>query len=140
MSKIYSRPRLRIPKFVFYKKNQKNKSTKRASIVMIVFIAFTTLKIVLNAVNPIFDKLCENKAIEMATIISNNKATEVMKNHTYNELFTIEKDENGNVSMLKANVVPINEITSDIAVQIQEEINKQGREDIEIALRKFYWN
>lgn len=138
MSKIYSRPRLRMPKFVFYQKTQNLRSRKRASLIMIVFIAFTTLKLVLDAVNPIFDKLCENKAIAMATLISNNKATEVMKNHTYNELFTIEKDENGNVSVLKANVVPINEITSDIAIKIQEEINKQGRENIEIALRKFY--
>ena len=131
MSKIYSRPRLRMPRFVFYKKREKVKSRKRASLVFIVIIAFTTLKIILNAVNPIFDKLCENKAISMATIISNNKATEVMKNHTYNELFTIEKDEMGNVSLLKANVVNINEITSEIAVKIQEEIDKLDAADQE---------
>lgn len=135
MHKIYSRPRLKIPRFVFYKKREKQKSRKRASLLMIVFIAFATLKIILDAVNPIYNSLCENEAISMATIISNNKATEVMQNHTYNELFSIEKDQNGNITMLKANVIPINEITSDVAVKIQEELNKQGRDDIEIALR-----
>ena len=140
MSKIYSRPRLRIPRFVLYKKSQKQRSRKRVSLIVVVFIAFLTLKIVLDAVTPIFDTLCENEAISLATIISNNKATEVMKEHTYDELFTIEKDEGGNVKMLKANVIPINQITSDIAVKIQNEINKQGQNDIKIALRKFYRN
>ena len=138
MSKIYSRPRLKMPRFMLYKRKDNFKSKKRANIVLILFIAFATLKIVLDAVLPIFDVLCENKAISMATIISNNKATEVMKNHSYDELFTIEKDEKGNITMVKANIVPINQITSDVAVKIQEEINKQGREDIEIALRKLY--
>lgn len=138
MSKIYSRPRLKIPKFVFYKKGDRSKSKKRVNLVIIILVAFSTLKIVLDAVNPIFDKLCENKAIDMATLISNNKATEVMKNHTYDELFSTEKDEKGNIIMIKANVIYINAITSDLAVKIQEEIDRKGKDEVEIALRKFY--
>ena len=76
----------------------------------------------------------------IATRISNEQATNVMREHSYDELFTIEKDTNGNVTMIKSNVIPINEIISDVAIKIQEEINKQGRKDIEIALRKFYRN
>lgn len=140
MSKIYSRPRLKLPKIVFCRNSNRQTSKKRATIVMIFFIAFATLKIILDAVTPIFDTLCENKAISMATNISNKKATEVMKEHTYNELYSIEKDEQGNIKMLNANVVPINQITSEIAVKIQNEINKEGRDDVEIALRKFYRN
>lgn len=137
MSIIYSRPRLKMPQFVGYKRRDKQRSRKRASLILVVFIAFTTLKIVLDAVTPIFNTLCQNKAISMATLISNNKATEVMQKHTYDELFSIEKDENGSITLIKANVVPINEITSDIAVKIQEEINKQGRDKVEIALGSF---
>ena len=51
---------------------------------------------------------------------------------------TVLKDNNGNITMIKTNVVPINEIISDVAVKIQEEINKRGRENIQIALRKLY--
>lgn len=139
MHKIYSRPRLRIPKLVVHIKKNKEKSGKRAKLLMIVFIAFTTLLIILSVVSPIFDTLCTNEAISIATLISNNKATEVMGKHTYDELFSIEKDESGNIKMIKSNVIPINEIISDVAVEIQEEINKKGRDDIEIALRKLYW-
>ena len=143
MSIIYSRPRLRIPKFIFCNKRgrrENSKHKKRAKLITVVFIAFATLKLVIDAVEPVFNTLCENKAISLATIISNKKATEVMKEHTYDELFTIEKNEDGTVSLLKANVVNINQITSDVAVKIQEEINKQGREDVGIALRNFYRN
>ncbi len=141
MSIIYSRPRLRLPKFVYYRNKRRidnQKNTRRTKLILIVFIAFATFKIVIDAVEPVFTTLCENKAISLATIISNKKATEVMKEHNYDELFTIEKNEDGMVSLLKANVVPINQITSDIAVSIQEEINNQGRDDVGIALRNIY--
>lgn len=143
MSIIYSRPRLRLPKFIFYNKRGKKdhpKNKRRAKLITVVFIAFVTLKLVIDAVEPVFNTLCENKAISLATIISNNKATEVMREHTYDELFTIEKNEDGTVSLLKANVININQITSDVAVKIQEEINRQGRDDVGIALRNFYRN
>ena len=86
---------------------------------------------------PIFDTLCENEAKSIATIISNEQATNVMREHSYDELFTIEKDTNGNVTIIKSNVVPINEIISDVANKIQIELDNKGRDDIEIALGSF---
>lgn len=40
--------------------------------------------------------------------------------------------------MIKSNVIPINEIISDVANKIQEQIDSRGRENVTIALRKFY--
>ncbi len=141
MYKIYSRPRIRIPKVIVQsrRKMQSEKGRKMATMLVILIIAFSTVKLILDAVLPIFDTLCENRAKSIATIISNEQATNVMKQHTYDELFTIEKDKNGNITMIKSNVIPINEIISDVANKIQEEIDNRGRENIEIALRKFYW-
>lgn len=140
MHKIYSRPRIRIPKVLINGEvlnNHKNK--KIAKIIIILIIAFSTVKIVLDAVYPIFDTLCEAKAKSIATIVSNEQATNVMKEHSYDELFTLEKDNNNNITMVKSNVLAINEIISDVAVKIQEDIDNRGRENIEIAIRKFYW-
>lgn len=141
MHKIYSRPRIKIPKIIIQsgKKMQNPKAKKITTIVLILIIAFSTVKLILDAVLPIFDTLCESRAKSIATIISNEQATNVMREHTYDELFSIEKDSNGNINMIKSNVIPINEIVSDVANKIQEEIDNRGREDIEIALRKFYW-
>ena len=140
MHKIYSRPRIRIPKVHINGEvlnNHKNK--KIAKIIIILIIAFSTVKIVLDAVYPIFDTLCEAKAKSIATIVSNEQATNVMKEHSYDELFTLEKDNNNNITMVKSNVLAINEIISDVAVKIQEDIDNRGRENIEIAIRQFYW-
>ena len=140
MHKIYSRPRIRIPKVLINGEvlnNHKNK--KIAKIIIILIIAFSTVKIVLDAVYPIFDTLCEAKAKSIATIVSNEQATNVMKEHSYDELFTLEKDNNNNITMVKSNVLAINEIISDVAVKIQEDIDNIGRENIEIAIRQFYW-
>lgn len=141
MYKIYSRPRIRMPKVILQsrKRIQSEKGRKMTTMLVILIIAFSTVKLILDAVLPIFDTLCENRAKSIATMISNEQATNVMKQHTYDELFTIEKDKNGNISMIKSNVIPINEIISDVANKIQEEIDNRGRENIEIALRKLYW-
>ena len=147
MSKIYSRPRIKLPKFYFrefnFKGNKNNNDNKinrnKGKITLVIFIAIITAKIVLDAVYPIFDTLCESKAKSIATIISNEEATNVMKDYSYDELFTVEKDTNNNITMIKSNIKAINEITSTIAVRIQNRINDTERENIEIALREFYW-
>lgn len=140
MHKIYSRPRIRIPKVLINGEGINNhKNKKITKIIIILIIAFSTVKIVLDAVYPIFDTLCEAKAKSIATIVSNEQATNVMKEHSYDELFTLEKDNNNNITMVKSNVIAINEIISDVAVKIQEDIDNRGKENIEIAIRKFYW-
>lgn len=142
MDKIYSRPRIRIPKRVLNRgkkfNNQKNK--KIITVIIILSIAFYTVKIVLDAVYPIFDTLCETKAKSIATKISNEQATNVMRQHSYEELFTIEKDSDNNITMVKSNIVAINEIISDVAVKIQDDIDARGRENIEIAIGSFTGN
>ena len=110
---------------------------KIIEIIFILIIAFSVVKLVLDAVLPIFNTLCENRAKSIATMISNEQATIVMTEHSYDELFTIEKDNNGNIVMIKANVVPINEIIYDVANKIQEQLDQKGREDVEIALGSF---
>ena len=138
-TKIYSRPRIRISKIRLNKKRNMHIENKEkiAKIFFVLIIAITTVKLILDSVMPVFDSLCEEKAKSIATIISNEQSTEVMKEHTYDELFTIEKDNNGNIIMIKSNIVKINEIISKIPNKIQEEINKRGKENIKIALGSF---
>ena len=110
-------------------------NTNKLKIIIIIVIAFFTVTTILKAVYPIFDDLCESKAKSIATIISNEEATNVMKEHSYDELFTIEKDTNNNIGMIKSNIIKINEITSDIALRIQKRIDETEKDDIKIALR-----
>ena len=136
MHKIYSRTRIRVPKIDFGKNDLKYKR-KIVKISLILFVAFTVVSIVIKAVNPVFDTLCKDEAKSIATIISNEEATNVMKNYSYEDLFTIEKDEEGNITMIQSNIIPINEIISSVAIQIQEQINSTEKNNIKIALGTF---
>lgn len=93
--------------------------------------------VVCKAVGPVFDTLCKDEAKGLATIITNQEATNVMKQYSYEDLFSIEKDEQGNILMIKSNVFPINEIISSIPIKIQESINSEERNNIKIALGTF---
>ena len=137
--KLYSRPRLKI--LDLFTKNMggkdKNQRQKIAKLFIILIITFSLLKIVLNAVIPIFDTLCKNKAKEIATEISNSATNDVSKKYSYDELFSIEKDKSGQIVMIKSNVNTINNITSEIATEIQKRINSKPKENIEISLGSF---
>lgn len=149
MHKIYSRYRIKIPKIIINRnavnrirwlknENKKRKNIRKLiEIISILVIAFSVVKIILDAVLPIFDTLCEDKAKSIATIVSNEETKNVIGEYSYEELFKIDKDNNGNIVMMRSNVILINKIVSDVSVRIQNEIDKQGKENIEIALGSF---
>lgn len=146
MTKIYSRPRIRIPKLKLnrisksnFSKNEfyNDKKKRIRRIILIFIIAFSTAKLVLDAVLPIFDNICESKAKSIATMISNEQATIIMKEHTYDELFKIERDKDENITMINANIIAINEIISDLAKNIQIEMDNRGKEEIKIPIGSF---
>lgn len=141
MYKIYSRKR-----FIIYKptrtpingrRKKFNKSKKIGKLFVIIIIVFETVNILLNYLNPIYEKLGLEAAKSLATIITNEQSTVVMQQHTYNEMFSIEKDNDGNITMIKSNISEINAIISDIAVLIQKNLNNSRENEISIPLGSF---
>ena len=134
MDKIYTRHKIRIPKIQYKNWRQKNKKLK---VIFIIIICNIFVISIIRAVKPVFKSLCEEKAKSIATIVSNEQASAVMKEYSYNNLFDIEKDKDGNVKMIKSNIFVINEITSDVSIKIQNEINENGKKDVFIPLGTF---
>ncbi len=96
MDKIYTRKRIKIPSLRYIPFQRGKKSLKQKitlNIAMILVIALITLAIIINSITPIIDRVCEDAARAKATIVSNNMATEVMRDYTYNDLVNIYKDE-----------------------------------------------
>lgn len=136
MALIYSRPRIKIPKiFIFNKRN--NNKNKINKIIAIIVVAIVVSILILKAVSPVFNKLCSDKAKSVATIICNQKTTECMKGYQYSDFVTIHTDENKNIVMLEANMININILVSNIAEQIQNEIDNKQNEDIYISSGSF---
>ena len=73
-------------------------------------------------------------------MVANEQTLEVMKLYDYDDLFTIEKDVDNNITMIKSNSNNMSKIASEIALKVQDEIDNRGREDISIAMRKLFRN
>lgn len=150
IEKIYSRPRIKLPEFNkrnyrivnvngFKKENKKRlKRKKFLNFLIVIFVAILTFKIIIDSVFPIFDRKCEEKAKTISTMISNEQVSEVMKKYNYDDLFSVEKDSSGNITMIKSNVININKITSEVSIKVQNELNKSKEENIEIVLGGFF--
>lgn len=136
MDKIYSRKRIDTKKITkYFNKNKNNKKySKMLYVTIILIIAIITANITIKAINPIINTQCEVIAKSIATKISNEQATNVMSKYKYEDICSIEKDVNGNITLISANVIPVNEIISDVAVKIQEELNNTNNGKFYIRL------
>lgn len=123
MHKIYSRKRLKI--------KSKGKIT---IIILILIIALETASLLLNYMNPIFKQVSTYEAKKLATIVANDQTTKVMQNYNYDSMFSIEKNEEGNVSMIQMNMYRVNIIISDIAYYIQEEMKRPENASVLIPM------
>lgn len=133
--KIYSRKRFCLntgnsPR----KKRLKQKIKKVIPIIIVMVVSFLTYYFIWDSVNPIFETACKDEAKSIATRITNEESTLVMKKHNYDDFFSIQKDENDNIKMVSANVLNINQVTSDIAFNIQNSLNKSSNNKVKIPI------
>ena len=131
MDKIYSRKKIRLPKIII------TKNKKKRSLSLIIIISIITFTVIIKSINPIFDELCRQKAQSIATIITNQESTKIINKYKYEDLVTIERDNNNNIVMLKSNIVPINLIISDVAEYVQTKLNENSEDYIKIKLGGF---
>ena len=97
MDKIYSRKRIKLPKFFTKDIKKSKKMIKFSKVIVIVGISILTANIIIKSVSPIITKQCVNIAKSIATKISNEQATIVMSRYKYEDLCTVSKDSNGNI-------------------------------------------
>lgn len=139
--KIYSRKRIIIPRVQYYKTNNTNKNYKKQKsiikILIIFIIEILVARNIINAINPIIDTQCVNQAKNIATIITNEQSSIVMEKYKYEDLATVIKDDNGKIQMVKLNIIPVNEIISDVAIRVQNELNNVETADMGIRLGSF---
>ena len=95
---------------------------KITKIILILIIAFETASLILNYINPIFEQVSKYEAKKLATFVANDQTTKVMQNYNYDSMFSIEKDAEGNITMINMNMYRVNIIISDIAYYIQEQM------------------
>ena len=111
---------------------------KTLKVVLVLAVTILVYKAIISYIEPVFEALCEDKVKSIATIISNQESTKIMNKYQYEEIYTIEKDEAGNVVIIKSNVVPINNMISDLTESIQNRFNEMEKNEIKIPLGNLF--
>lgn len=133
MDKIYSRRKIKLPKIKAIE-TQNKRIKKIYFTVLILIVATLTVYKIMESIDPIFEGLCISKAQGIATEITNRKSSEVLAKYNYKDTVQIIKDSDGKNNMLKTDIVMINKIASDIAIEIQKELDEIEKQSIEIPL------
>lgn len=124
MESIYSRKKVKISK-------------KYVNIVTIIIVALLTVFFLIKTITPVFNNLCQSEAKATATKIVNDTIDDVMENYTYTDLVVINKDNDGKINSIHADTATLNKIVSNIATNIQKNIDSQENRDIYIRLGSF---
>lgn len=123
MDKIYSRSRIKIPKLA-YRGNRGNRNLQKViKIIIILTIAFLVMSNMLNAIDPIFQKLCIDEAESLVTIEVNTITTQNATKYQDRDIITIKQDDNGNIQLVQVNSEPLNSMISDITNDTQNSLN-----------------
>ena len=126
MDKIYSRKRIKI----FY--SDKKTIKKKLTFILLIIIAIVTIISSLKSIDPIFEELCKEEAMQIATDILNTESTKVVHKYEYKDIVSITKNEEDNTSILKTDVTVINDIASDIAVEVNKRLEELKENKIQI--------
>lgn len=139
MDSIYRRKKIRLPKIFFQKFNnmEPKRIKKICKFLVIAIIMVITFQAILNSMEPVLETLCKDKAKSVATIICNEESTKIITNYQYEDLVTIHRDKDNNITMIQSNITPINYIISDVGEKIQKKIDETQSENISISLGSF---
>ncbi len=135
--KIYSRNRIKIFKPRKYRRTYEKKDIKKFGVFSLIIIISLVYMTIYKSIAPIFETICVDEANAIAMRITNEGTKRIMQGHTYNDMFTIDKDNEGNIQMIKSNVFVINQIEFNIASYIQETIDNNVSSDVKLALGSF---
>lgn len=101
-----------------------------------IFI-YTLNKIITPTVMAVADAEMRAKAME---IINSAILKEYSKQFNYDDIIHFEKDNDGNITMLKADTLKMNKIAADVALNSQQELKKLGSTGIKVPTGYIFQN
>lgn len=123
-----------------YKNKERNKKNKLYSYIVILLITFLIVFFwgvyyIDNIITPKVMLVADTEMRAKANEIINKNALEIYSdNFRYEDLIRVEKDKEGNISMLKADTVSLNKIATEVALKSQSEIEGLGAIGVKMPL------
>lgn len=108
-------------------KNSKDKKNT-GKVLIVLFISSVLIGSFIyidNSLRPTIKVLAETKALEIANRAINKAVAEIVQGKIeYDDLVDIKMDSGGKITMVQANTMAMNDVSSKIAIEIQDELKK----------------
>lgn len=131
MDIIYSR--FRVPKIGNMKMSNPKKYILIITIIVVI-IAYSTAICIIKAINPSLELQSKSIARALAEKSSNEACQKAIENVTYEDLCNIERDSNGNIKLMNLNVININKIMTQIALDMNKNLKNERNDEISISI------
>lgn len=77
---------------------------------------------------------------EVTTIVNQKVLEEYSKEFNYDKIITVEKDDDGNITMLRADTLKMNRIACDVALETQKELKNASKIKVSVPLGYIFNN
>ena len=115
--------------------NEHKKKLYILEYIVILLAIWLTFELITYLAEPTIMELCKVRAESLGISISNKAVQEVMNDVGYLDLIILDRDENGKILALRANVIEMNRIATEISIRIQEMNNELKESFVRIAGR-----
>lgn len=120
-------------------KHKLRKNKKKLMIIGIISLVLLVFYLVFGLIiNPILVNTIELKARSISTRAMNSAVSDVIMNSiVYDDLINIVTDELGNITMIQANSLEINNLSKDLSQTTENKIEEYGKKGVSIAIGSF---
>ena len=128
---------MRLKYYILSLKKMRQMKLKKKPFVffLIIILVLILLAVFFNKrVNPYIKSLCNITAQNLALSVTNETVNEYIKTITYDSLMNINKDSNGKIISMDADVMEMNRLSTSISTAIQEKIKDIGDKKVKIPL------
>lgn len=117
-----------------YKRTLRQMQINKAFVFFLIVLIFIVAIVVylLSISIPVIESVCDSTAKSIARQITLNNVKESVSNTTYDNLVEIKQDESGKVTLVTANVMELNRLSTEITYNISEDLS--NLEDMYITL------
>lgn len=120
------------------KKDRKMRYLKKSLVCIIIFIfALDSFIHIYRVIDSVINDVCKNEAKKIASYAYNIEMNKISKEYNYDDICQIYKNDDGTIAMIKTNTNKINEISTRLALNIQDLINNMDKEKLKISIGSF---
>lgn len=123
-----------------YKRRKYKKNKRKGLIIFLSVLIFAFILIYLHLIfniDPLIIKSSEQQIKVQVNNTVNNAAAKTFNNYSYQDFVIIEKDSGGNISLIQTDIVLINFIARNLALETQKNLPVKFENNISVPLGAF---